>query len=53
MAEFPSGHDDQLDVVAMCFDLLANASRAAVSIPVDSGLEESYYKDDAGESGGL
>ena len=53
MMEFPAGHDDQLDVVSMAVDLLKDFAAGAVTSSVDSSAEDSYYKDDVGESGGL
>lgn len=54
MLEFPHGHDDFLDVVAMCFSLLQPLYAAAAEKPIDSEASyASYYEDEAGESGGL
>lgn len=54
MREFPAGHDDQLDVVAMALSLLQPLYAAAAEKIVDSSYESaSYYSTDAGESGGL
>lgn len=54
MMEFPAGHDDFLDVVAMCFSLLQPLYAAAAEKTVDSdGGYGSYYESEAGETGGL
>lgn len=54
MREFPAGHDDQLDVVAMALSMLQPLYAAASEKIVDSSYESvSYYDTDAGESGGL
>lgn len=54
MMEFPAGHDDYLDVVAMCFSLLQPLYAAAAEKEVDrEAAEGSYYKSEAGATGGL
>lgn len=53
MREFPSGHDDLLDVVAMALFLLQNFISSANEKEIDSEEGSSYYEDEAGESGGL
>lgn len=54
MMEFPAGHDDFLDVVAMCFSLLQPLYAAAAAKEVDRSAEDgSYYESEAGETGGL
>lgn len=54
MREFPAGHDDQLDVVAMALSMLQPLYAAASEKIVDSSYESvSYYESEAGESGGL
>lgn len=54
MMEFPAGHDDYLDVVAMCFSMLQPLyAAAATQKSLDSSDGDSYYEDDAGETGGL
>ena len=54
MMEFPAGHDDFLDAVAMCFSLLQPLYAAAAAKEVDRSAEDgSYYESEAGETGGL
>lgn len=54
MREFPAGHDDQLDVVAMALSMLQPLYASAAEKTLDSSYESaSYYSTDAGESGGL
>ena len=54
MMEFPAGHDDYLDVVAMCFSMLQPLyAAAAAQKSVDSEEDSSYYDSEAGETGGL
>lgn len=53
MKEFPSGHDDLLDVVAMAISLLDTFITSAIEETLDRDGENSYYEDEAGESGGL
>lgn len=53
MKEFPSGHDDLLDVVAMALSLLDSFITSSIEKSIDSDEESSYYEDEAGESGGL
>ena len=54
MREFPAGHDDQLDVVAMALSMLQPLYAAASEKIVDSSYDSvSYYDSEAGESGGL
>ena len=54
MLEFPAGHDDYLDVVAMCFSLLQPLYAAAAEKTIDREAEDSSYWDtEAGATGGL
>lgn len=53
MKEFPSGHDDLLDAVAMGLFMLQAYLSSANEKELDNSEDGSYYKDDAGESGGL
>lgn len=53
MQEFPAGHDDRLDVVAMALSLLQPYISSSIENPLDSSENGEYYKDEAGESGGL
>ena len=53
MQEFPSGHDDLLDVVSMALALLQPLLSSSIEETLDSEDGNSYYEDDAGESGGL
>ena len=53
MKEFPSGHDDLLDVVAMALSLLQPLVSSSLEKTLDSVVGNSYYEDEAGETGGL
>lgn len=54
MMEFPAGHDDYLDVVAMAMSMLQPLYAAAAEKQVDREAESgSYYDSEAGETGGL